>query len=140
MAKKIETIMVEGKAEVNHRGDDVVVSLPDWFTAAGDKFFDETALLAHCQKHDILLATLQAGFAQHLIDLRAKARPADLPPKEKGGTSIPQAITTSGAQERVDRWKPEPRKPAADPVAKAAKALEGLTAAQKAELLKALQG
>ena len=133
MAQRLEVTMSNGTAEVNHRGKDVTINLPVWMRAQ-DAFFDEDGLVEHCAEHGILLATLQAGFAQHLIEIRAQARPQPLPPAEKGGDPIPQEITEDGAQERVDGFKPMPRTPAEDAVTKAAKLLRGLTDAQKAAL------
>jgi hypothetical protein len=86
-------------------------------TVPQDVFFDEDKLLEHCKRHGILHAILQDGLAQELINIRAEARPADLPPLEKGGNPRPQQIDAASAQARVDKRKPTPRQPGsgADP-------------------------
>lgn len=138
MAEKLEVTLSRGTAVVSHRGDEVTVDLPEWLNIPQETFFSEAQLYNHCVEHGILLATLQEGFAQHLINVRAKARPADLPPEEKGGASIPQRITSDGAQERVDGFKPAPREPSEQ--ANPKKAIEklkkmGFTKAQILEML-----
>ena len=135
MAERVENIMAKGVAEVNHNGESATFDLPEWFRAH-ESFFDEDALVNHCAEHGILLATLQAGFAQHIIDIRARSKPADLPPEVKGGNTIKQSLLEhfDDGQERVLNTKPEPRTPAEDAVTKAAKLLRGLTDAQKAAL------
>jgi len=124
MAEKLEITLSRGTATVSHRGDEVTIQLGEWLNIPQETFFDREALLAHCEQHGILLATLQEGFAQHLINVRAKARPADLPPEEKGGASIPQRITPDGAQERVDNYKPEPRRQGKKPLTREEKKKE----------------
>lgn len=131
MAKRIEQIMAEGEVEVSHKGEEVTLDLPEWFTAS-ESFFTEQALLDHCINHGILLATLQKGFEQHLIDLRAKARPQAIRP-EKGADPVDQSIVKDkdGAQQRILAHKPEPRTPAGDPTDKTANALAGMSRAQQ---------
>jgi len=107
MAERLENVMKTGMAEVSHNGQKTTVNLPTWFTTGS--FFDENELLEHCKNHGILLATLQAGFAQHLIDLRAAARPADK--KNEAGKLIKQPLDPDKAQERVSQVFPEPREP-----------------------------
>ena len=153
MAQRLEVTMSNGVAEVNHNGETATFDLPEWFRAH-EAFFDEDALVNHCAEHGILLATLQAGFAQLLIELRARSKPADLPPERNGKNAFedllkegysreqalkmtrptPQKLIQEEAQERVDGFKPASRTPAEDAVTKAAKLLRGLTDAQKAAL------
>ncbi len=158
MAEKLEVTLSKGTAVVSHRGDEVTVDLPEWLNVSQETFFSEAQLYNHCVEHGILLATLQEGFAQHLINVRAKARPADLPPERTGKDAFdnllkegytreqalkmtkptPQDITADGAQERVDGYKPEAREPSEQ--ANPKKAIEklkkmGFTKAQILEML-----
>ena len=134
MAEKVEQIMDRGNMVVTHRGDEVTLDTPEWFNVPPETWFDEEKLVSWCRDKGILHATLHKGFEQHVIDLRAKARPADLKPIEKGEKPRPQKIEQDAAQERVSGYKPEPRTPGPDPVKQAADILKGLTEAQKAAL------
>ena len=136
MAEKIETIMERGTAFVTHQGKEIEVKTPDWFNVTMDEWYDRDKLITFLESHEILMATLHKGFEQHLIDIRSKARPKDLPPEEKGGNPIPQQIEQADAQKRVDAYKPEPRKQTDSKVEKAGKDLAGMTDQQKRQTLK----
>lgn len=110
MAEKIETVMNRGTMFVDHRGSTVELDTPAWFNVPMETWFDEEALVTFLREKGILHATLHKGFEQHIIDLRAKARPTDLKPLEKGGKPRPQPIEEESAQKRVDVHKPEPRR------------------------------
>jgi len=109
MAEKLETTLARGTASVTHRGKEVTIDLPECIAPDEETFFSKDRLLAFAEKHGVTLALLQDGLAQALIRVRATARPDDLPPEKKGGSSRPQEIEASGAQSRVDAWAYEAR-------------------------------
>ena len=96
MAKSIFEILSTGVIEVAHRGEEVVLDLPEWFTTAGAVLTNEEGLLQWAAENGCLLALLQTGLQKTIIDIRAAARP-----DEK--TSI--LDDKAGAQARVLKFK-----------------------------------
>ena len=103
MAKSFHFIIDDGNFEVNHKGNDVILDLPEWLKDAKGKLNSLRDLTRWAVKNGILLALLHAGIQQLIIKLRAAARPDE-------DTSI--LDDKDGAQARVNDFKfeavPEP--------------------------------
>lgn len=116
MAKSIYDIVDSGKAEITHNGADCIVTLPEWWIEIGEMALNanDDELLKNCTTLPIekLRATMQAGIAKLLIELRAIARPADMTAKEGGKKR--ELIKPDGKgllpQDRVDSYQLKPMK------------------------------
>lgn len=108
MAKSFHTILVEGKLEVDHKGQTVVLELPSWLGEAKDVLMDEAKLKEWAEKNEVMHGLLHAGIQKTIIDMRAKARPGT---NAKTGESKSILDDQEGAQKRLDEFKVTPTPP-----------------------------
>ena len=101
MAKSFYTILEEGTIEVNHRGEDVTLNLPEWIKAAAPALESESDLLEWAQEYEVLHGLLHSGLQQEIIRLRAAARPAV---NVKDDTSLSIIADKANAQKRIDDY------------------------------------
>lgn len=116
MAKSLFDIAAEGKAEVSHNGDNVVVNLPEWWTEMATACLSDEGPNVEEWWDGIdvptKVAVAQAAAAKTLIELRAAARPADFPASEGGGKRELNSPDKGGLlpQDRVAAYELKPLK------------------------------
>jgi DNA-directed RNA polymerase subunit H (RpoH/RPB5) len=102
-SESIYTLIENGMIDVKHGEDVVTLDLPEWLTEVDGKIDNEDKLLEWAQSHDILLPLMQKGLQATVIDMRAKARPAD---KKK----VKQVMVHEDAQKALDEYVIKPLK------------------------------
>lgn len=132
MAKNIFTTLEDRILDVDHKTfGERSMDLPGWFPT-DTTFENEEELLTWCKEEGILLATLQAGYQKHLIDCRAKVRPAS-----KKGVDQPW---DGLEKDRLGTFKPSAMKRPGQGIAKATnKAVEEAKADLRRKMIKTLQ-
>jgi len=106
MAKSFHTIISEGTLEVDHKGETLTLTLPNWLTEAKNILMDSEMLTLWATEHEIIHGLLHAGIQKTIIDLRAKARPVT----DKDGISA-SILDDQHAQLRVDGFVVKPTLP-----------------------------
>ena len=107
MAKSFHEIIKTGKLEVDHKGETLTLTLPNWLTEAKDILMDSEMLTLWATEHEIIHGLLHAGIQKTIIDLRAKARPVT----DKDGISASILDDQLNAQLRVDIFVVKPTLP-----------------------------
>ena len=77
MAESFFTIIDRGTFEVNHKGNDVWLDLPNDLKALAGKLEDQKAIEDWLFEQGNLMAVVHSAVQKRLIELRALARPAE---------------------------------------------------------------
>lgn len=77
MAESFFTIIDRGTFEVNHKGEDVWLELPEDLKKLSGKLEDQKAIEEWLYEQDNLLAVVHSAVQKRLIELRALARPGE---------------------------------------------------------------
>ena len=124
MAKSFHDIIKAGKLEVDHKGETIIVDVPNWLAESSGILMDSVELTKWATEHEIIHGLLHAGIQKTLIDLRAKARPIT----DKEGNSDSILDDQANAQLRIDCFVVKPTPPpgsSANPLKMAVKGLKG---------------
>src|SRR6056297_2147164 len=110
MAESIFEYVQKEEAEVEHKGETITVPIPRDLRKLD--LTDADAIIEQLRDWGTLLRTLQDGVCQRRIDWRARVRPVDLPPLEKGGKPRPVSIIEDlGEARHRALMLPEPMEP-----------------------------
>lgn len=100
--------------DVDHTNNDgiletAILRLPKWVAETRDILFDVDKLIAWARKYNVLLYVFHMALSKIIINLRAVARPSEIPGVNKGD-KIKVSILSDleAAQKRMEGLKPKP--------------------------------